>query len=248
MSIESEQDLEGLKRSGRVVALTVLEMARHLKPGITTKELDDIGAAFLKKHGARSAPIMAYNFPGWTCISVNDEAAHGIPGDRVIQAGDLVNIDVSAELDGYVTDTGSTFAVPPVSPGKQKLMTCTKQALQNALSVARAGQSINAIGGAVEAQAKKCGFKVIRNLTGHGVGRHIHEEPRNVLNYYDNRDRRKLKEGMVLTIEPFLSTGAEAVITMRDGWTLKTPDGSLLAQYEHTIVITKGKPIIITAA
>ncbi|MFL5733937.1 MAG: type I methionyl aminopeptidase [Chloroflexia bacterium] len=248
MSIESEQDLEGLKRSGRVVALTVQEMARHLKPGITTKELDDIGAAFLRMNGARSAPILAYNFPGWTCISVNDEAAHGIPGDRVIQAGDLINIDVSAELDGYWTDTGSTFAVPPVSPSKQKLMTCTKQALQSAISVARAGQSINAIGGAVEAHARKCGYKVIRNLTGHGVGRTIHEEPRNVLNYYDSKDRRKLREGTVLTIEPFLSTKAEAVIQMPDGWTLKTPDGSLLAQYEHTIVITKGTPIIITAA
>lgn len=246
MSIESEDDLIGLKRCGRVVGMTLQEMIRHVRPGITTGELDAIGEAFLRKHGARSAPRLVYNFPGATCISVNDEAAHGIPGDRVIQAGDMVNIDVSAELDGYITDTGATVPVPPVSPTLQKLMDCTKTALNSAIAMAKPGTRINEIGGVVEAQAKRCGFNVIRNLAGHGVGRHIHEEPRNILNYYDKRVRGKLTEGLVIAIEPFLSTGAEFVVDAQDGWTLKTPDGSLLAQYEHTVVVTKGKPVVLT--
>jgi len=248
LSIGSERELQGLKESGRIVALALQEMIRHLKPGITTLELDWIGEAFLTRHGARSAPRLAYNFPGGTCISINNEAAHGIPGNRVVQAGDLVNLDVSADLNGFVTDTGATIAVPPVSPTKDKLLKCTRSALNKAIAAAQAGMPINVIGQAVEAEARRCNFSIIANLSGHGVGRRIHEEPSEVLNYYDPRDRRKLTEGLVITIEPFLSTGATYVLEDHDGWTLKTPDGSLSCQYEHTIVITKGKPVIITAA
>lgn len=247
MSTESEKDLDGLKRSGRIVALTLQEMARHIRPGITTGDLNKVGEDYLRKHGARSAPILAYNFPAATCISVNDEAAHGIPGNRVLAEGDLVNIDVSAELDGYITDTGSTFPVGAISPTKQRLCKCTQVALQKALASAQAGRFMNVIGSAVQEEAKRCGFRIIKNLAGHGVGRHIHEEPDGVLNYYNPRDKRKLTEGLVLAIEPFLSTGAEYVTEANDGWTLKTPDGTVTAQYEHTVVITKGKPIILTA-
>lgn len=248
MSIGSESDLQGLKESGRIVALALQEMARHLKPGITTLELDWIGEAFLSRHGARSAPRLAYNFPGGTCISINDEAAHGIPGNRVVRTGDIVNLDVSADLNGFVADTGATFAVPPVSPVKDKLLRCTKAALNRAIEAAQAGRPMNVIGQAVEAEARRGKFSIIANLAGHGVGRSIHEDPSDVLNYYNPRDKRRLTEGMVITIEPFFSTGATYVREDRDGWTLKTPDGSLSCQYEHTIVITKGKPIIITAA
>ena len=169
MSIGSDGDLQGLKESGRIVALALQEMARHLKPGITTLELDWIGEAFLTKHGARSAPRLAYNFPGGTCISINDEAAHGMPGDRVVQAGDLVNLDVSADLNGYVADTGATIAVPPVSPTKDKLLRCTKSALNKAIAAAQAGRPMNVIGQAVESEAKRCEFSIIANLAGHGV-------------------------------------------------------------------------------
>lgn len=248
MSIESESDLEGLKACGRVVAMALQEMAKHVRPGVTTAELDEIGAEFLRRHGAQSAPQLAYNFPAATCISVNDEAAHGIPGERVLQAGDLVNLDVSAELDGYVTDTGATFPVGLVSPGREKLCKCTRAALDKAIAVAQAGRPINVIGQAVEAEARHCNFNIVRNLAGHGVGRHIHEEPREVLNYYDARDRRKLTEGLVITIEPFLSPRARYVLDSPNGWTLKTPDGSVTAQYEHTIVITKGRPVVVTKA
>lgn len=247
MSIENEQDIVNLLKIGRIVGLTVQHMGAALQVGMTTAELDAIGAAFLAEHGARSAPILTYKFPGHTCISINDEAAHGIPGDKVIQAGDLVNIDVSAELDGYYADTGSSFAMSPVTPEKQHLLDTTRQALQAAIGVARAGQPLNAIGKAVESVAKPAGYRIIRELGGHGVGRGLHEPPHAVPHYYNRRARQKLKEGMVLTLEPFLTTGAIHVKTQPDGWTLKTTDGSLAAQFEHTVIITKDAPILVTA-
>lgn len=247
MTLSSQEDLERLKRVGRIVGLTIAEMRKHVRPGVTTAELDEIGAQVLARHGARSAPQLMYDFPGVTCISVNDEAAHGIPGERVIAEGDLVNIDVSAELDGYFADSGATIPVPPVSPAAQKLCDCTREALDSAISAARAGRRLNVIGRTVEARAKHCGFSIIRNLTGHGIGRHLHEEPHAVLNYYHHGDTRRLTNGLVLTIEPFFSIGADRAFEDDDGWTLRTADGSLMAQYEHTVVITKRKPIILTA-
>lgn len=246
MSIDSEKDLLALMRIGRIVGLTLQTMRDALRPGITTGELDHIGDAFLKKNGARSAPRITYKFPAATCISINDEAAHGIPGSRVIQPGDLVNIDVSAELDGYFADTGASFPVPPVSKEVQRLCDVTMQALNLAVETARGGQPLNAIGRAVEGFAKKHGYQVIRDLPGHGVGRKLHEPP-TVLNYYDARMHQRLKPGAVLTLEPFLSVGANHVVQQSDGWTLKTSDGSLAAQYEHTVVITKDRPILVTA-
>lgn len=248
MSIDSEEDLIGLQRIGRIIALALREMTAKIQPGMTTAELDQIGAGVLLQYGARPAPQLVYKFPGVCCISLNDEATHGIPGERVICAGDLVNIDVSAELDGYFADTGATVPVPPVAPLQRKLCRCTRQALENAIAEARAGRRINQIGRSVELQAQRCGFTVIQDLTGHGVGRNIHEKPREILNYFEPRDQRRLTAGLVITIEPFLSTRANRVVTAPDGWTLKTPDGSLTAQYEHTVVITRGQPIIITAA
>ena len=246
MTIDKDEDLERLTRIGRIVGLTVQAMAEELQPGITTGELDAIGAAFLEKHGARSAPQLIYNYPGATCISVNDEAAHGVPGDRVIRAGDLVNIDVSAELDGYFADTGASFAVPPTTPLQERLLDCTRNALQSGIKAARAGEKLNRIGRAVQSEAERCGFAIVTELTGHGVGRHLHEDPRAVLNYYEPGDRRRLRKGMVFTVEPFLTTGEGRVVEGEDGWTLRSPDGGLMAQYEHTIVVTQGSPIIIT--
>jgi methionyl aminopeptidase len=246
MTVENDKDLIGLMAIGRICGLALKHMLGHVKPGITTAELDAIGAEFLKAHGANSAPILAYKFPGHTCISINDEAAHGIPGDRVIQEGDLVNVDVSAEKDGYWGDTGMSIAVPPVSDEKQRLLDATRQALDIAIETARAGVPIYEIGRAVEAHARKNGFQVIEELGGHGVGRNIHEKP-SVPHHYNRRARQKLTEGMVITLEPFLTTGARHINTMPDGWTLKTRDGSLAAQCEHTVVITRDRPILVTA-
>lgn len=248
MTVETEQEIAALKRIGRIVAQTLQEMQNHVRPGITTAELDDIGHRFLRRHGARSAPQLAYDFPAATCISINDQVAHGIPGDRKVRAGDLVNIDVSAELDGYFADTGASIPVPPVPARKQKLCRYTRSALKKALGAARAGQRISGIGWAIEKEAGRGRFRTIRNLGGHGIGRSIHEPPHDIPSYYNRRDTRRLHAGMVVAIEPFLSTGAAYVTEEPDGWTLKTPDGSLTAQYEHTVIITPGEPIVLTVA
>ena len=187
---------------------------------MTTRELDALGARLLERQGARSAPQLTYDFPGATCISINEEAAHGIPGDRVIRAGDVLNVDVSAELGGYFADTGGTRVVPPSNAQKTRLCHATRTALANAMKQARAGRPISGIGAAIERTAKTYGFKVIENLGSHGVGRALHEAPEHIAGYFDPTDKRLLAEGMVITIEPFLSTRSRVVNETSDGWTL----------------------------
>jgi len=247
MTIETDIDIQGLQRIGRIVALTIQKMGKAVEPGITTAELDVIGRDMLETHGALSAPKTVVNFPGYTCISINEEAAHGIPGSRKVAKGDIVNIDVSAELGGYFADAARTFLVPPISPEKQKLCDATQRALKNAMNVARAGRPINKIGKVIEQTAKIAGFVTIRDLGSHGVGRALHEEPDFIANYFDASDRRKLKEGQVITIEPFLSTKSQYTQQASDGWTLKTARGNRSVQFEHTMIITKGQPILVTA-
>lgn len=246
MSINSDKDLTGLRQIGRIVARCLQHMQSKLEPGITTAELDAIGGAFLNQYGARSAPQLTYNFPGFTCISVNEEAAHGIPGARVLKAGDLVNIDVSAELDGYFADTGGSAIIPPESKLHLKICEVAKSALERAMLKAHAGAKLNRIGHAIESEASRHGLSVIRNIGSHGVGRALHEEPGFIPGYYDKNDSRRLKENQVITIEPFISSGAREVFDSGDGWTLITKPGIFTAQYEHTLVITKGKPLIMT--
>ncbi|MES2489816.1 MAG: type I methionyl aminopeptidase [Pseudomonadota bacterium] len=246
MTIESEDDIAALKRIGKIVSYVLQKMLDAAEPGMTTRELDLIGAQLLEKNGARSAPILTYNFPGSTCISINEEAAHGIPGDRIIRAGDVLNVDVSAELDGYFADTGGTIVVPPTTPEKTRLCHATRTALDEAMKHARAGQPMNGIGAAIERTAKTYGFKTLENLGSHGVGRALHEAPEYIAGYFDPKDKRILKEGMVITIEPFLSTKSRVVTDAPDGWTLLGTRGSLFAQYEHTMIITKSDPIVVT--
>lgn len=246
MSINSEKDLQGLRKIGKVVARCLQHMQSKLEPGMTTAELDAIGGQFLAAHGARSAPQLTYNFPGFTCISVNEEAAHGIPGSRILNAGDLVNIDVSAELDGYFADTGGSAIIPPESKVHLQICAVARQALENAMLEARAGAKLNRIGHAIELEAVRNGLTVIENLGSHGVGRALHEEPGFIPGYYDKRDKRILHENQVITIEPFISSGAREVFENGDGWTLVTNPGVFTAQYEHTLVITKGRPLIMT--
>ncbi len=246
MTIESQSDIVALQRIGRIVSLILHKMLDSIEPGMTTAELDAIGARLLAEFGARSAPQLAYDFPGATCISVNEQAAHGVPGGRIIKAGDLVNVDVSAELDGYFADTGGTKVVPPSSPIKTRLCHATRTALSEAIKVARAGQPLNRIGRAIEQVANTHRLRIIENLGGHGVGRAIHEEPEHILGFYDPRDQRVLKEGMVIAIEPFLSTKSRTVSESDDGWTLVGMPGNLSAQFEHTMIITRGAPIVVT--
>lgn len=239
-------EIEALKKVGRVVALAIQTMKAHTKPGITTKELDEIGMRVLQENGAESAPMKMYLFPGATCISVNQEVAHGIPGEREIKAGDLVNIDVSAELAGYYADSGHSFQVPPVQEHVSSLCTHTQKTLDTVIAMMKPGTKLNEIGHLIESHARKGGYAVIRNLCSHGIGKSLHEEPEQILNYYDPKDKRELTDGLVLTIEPFLSTGASIVTQDDDGWTLRVPDHSLVAQHEHTIIVTKEGPIITT--
>ena len=246
MSIESEQDLIALRKIGQIVANCLQFMGRALEPGITTRELDEVGKSFLESYGAKSAPKLTYNFPGTTCISVNEVAAHGIPGDRILMASDLVNIDVSAELNGYFADTGGSFIIPPESDLKRNLCRATKQALELAIDQARAGRFLSGIGRAIETHARKNNLTVIENIGSHGVGRALHEEPGFIPGYFDPKDKRVLKENLVITIEPFLSTGAREVFETGDGWTLATAKKYFTAQYEHTLVITKDRPLIMT--
>lgn len=246
MTIETADDVTALKRIGKIVSHVLQEMLGAAEPGMTTRELDSLGEKLLARHGARSAPRLTYGFPGSTCISINEEAAHGIPGDRVIRPGDVLNVDVSAELSGYFADTGGTRVVPPTNPRKTRLCHATRAALEQAMKQARAGRPINGIGAAIERTAKAYGFKIIENLGSHGVGRALHEAPEHIPGYFDPTDKRVLKDGMVITIEPFLSTKSRTVTETSDGWTLVGVQGNLSAQYEHTMIITKGEPIVVT--
>jgi methionyl aminopeptidase len=246
MIVKNNEELEALKKIGRIVAEVREAMKAATVPGITTKEIDEIGGRLLAERGAVSAPIDQYEFPGFTCISVNHEVAHGIPGSRVIQDGDLVNIDVSASYGGYFADTGISFVVGTNDEKKQQLCDVAKSAFDRAMTKVKAGSRLNQIGKAVEREAKDNGLTVIKNLTGHGIGTSLHEEPQHILNYYDAWDKTLMKEGMVLAVEPFISENAEHIIELGDGWTFVTPDKSLVAQIEHTIIVTNDKPIILT--
>lgn len=248
MTVETEKDLVALQEIGKIVAFTLKEMMRVAEPGMTTAELDLFGKALLDKYEANSAPKITYGFPGYTCISINEEAAHGVPGPRVLNPGDIVNIDVSAEKNGYFADTGGTFVVPPGTHLKNKLIQSTQQALNEACMYSRAGRPLNGIGKTIQKVARNTGFRIIKNLGGHGVGKGLHEEPREIPGYYEPTDRRVLHEGLVIAVEPFLSTKSRFVTEEADGWTLSTQKGNLSAQFEHTLVVTKGKPILLTVA
>jgi len=246
MIIEHEEDIEHLKTIGHVCAVALQTMMEQAQPGMTTIDLDEIGREVLDKAGAKSAPISMYQFPGVTCISVSPVIAHGIPSDHVLREGELINIDVSAELDGYFGDTGASMVVAAQVLEYDKLLAAAKSAREKAVQAARAGQPINSIGKAAQLEAKRHGYGVIYNLTGHGIGHHLHEEPIQVYNYFKPRDRFILREGLVLAIEPFLTTGRGNVLEEDDGWSLRTTDRTIAAQFEHTIIVTNGEPIILT--
>ncbi|MBM3181219.1 MAG: type I methionyl aminopeptidase [Chloroflexi bacterium] len=246
MTANSEKDIKYLKAIGRVVALALKKMMKDAKPGMTTAELDHIGKEFLEKEGAKPAPQAMYKFPGATCISISPVIAHGIPGGHILREGELINIDVSAEMDGYFADTGGSMVVSKRVPELEKLLEATRSALAKAVHIAKAGQPLNIIGKAIQQEAKQNGFNVIYDLTGHGIGHKLHEEPSEVFNYYKSKDRRILAEGLVLAIEPFLTAGKGHVVEKKDGWSLQTVDKTIAAQFEHTIIVTKNEPIILT--
>ncbi len=246
MTADSQKDIEYLKAIGRICAETLRKMMNATRAGMTTRELDEIGRALLEAEGAQSAPQITYNYPAATCISVSPVIAHGIPDEHMLREGELIHIDVSAELDGYYADTGASLVVSRRDRSLDKLIDATKTTLAKALRAAKAGNPLNGIGRTVQTEARKRGYNVIYDLTGHGIGRRLHENPKEILNFYNPNDRRLLHDGLVLAIEPFLTTGVGRTVQESDGWSFRTIDRAIAAQFEHTIVVTKNEPIIIT--
>lgn len=248
MSITKEFELVGMKKASEAVAYALKEMTKFARPGITSKALDKYGAEILSDFGANSAPYLTYGFPGWTCISVNNEFCHGIPSDkRILKEGDLVNIDVSAELNGFWADNGGSFVLGEDIHKHQELVNTSKFILKKAIDSITGGVRISDIGHLMENEAKKRGYRVIKNLGGHGIGRSLHEQPDELLNYKNRFDQRRFKKNSVVAIETFITTTSTYADTLSDGWTLVGNRGGYMAQHEHTIVITNNEPIVLTA-
>jgi methionyl aminopeptidase len=247
MSVTKKSELVGMKKVSEAVACTLKEMRNFAQPGMTTKELDNFGGQILNDFGAKSAPYLSYGFPGWTCISINNEFCHGIPSDnRILKEGDLVNIDVSAELEGYWSDNGGSFVLGEDINRHQKLIDASKQILQKAIQNIKGGVRVSDIGFLIETEAKKRGYKVIKNLTGHGIGRSLHEEPTEIANYRDRFNLTRFKKNSVVAIETFITTTSTYAETLNDGWTMVGNKGGFMAQHEHTILVTDAKPIVLT--
>ena len=247
MSITKHEELIGMQKASEAVAYTLKEMRNYARPGMTTKQLDDFGAKILSDFGAKSAPYLTYGFPGWTCISVNNEFCHGIPSDnRTLKEGDLINIDVSAELNGFWSDNGGSFVLGEDINQHQKLIDASKQILHKTINSIKGGIKISEVGYIMETEAKKRGFKVIKNLGGHGIGRSLHEQPDEIMNYKNRFDQRRFRKNSVVAIETFISTTSSFATELNDGWTMVGNKGGFMAQHEHTIVVTDGKPMILT--
>lgn len=247
MSITKHEELIGMQKASEAVAYTLKEMRNYARPGMTTKQLDDFGAKILSDFGAKSAPYLTYGFPGWTCISVNKEFCHGIPSDnRTLKEGDLINIDVSAELNGFWSDNGGSFVLGEDINQHQKLVDASKEILHKAINIVKGGMKISEVGHIMETEAKKRGFKVIKNLGGHGIGRSLHEQPDEIMNYKNRFDQRRFRKNSVVAIETFISTTSSFATELNDGWTMVGNKGGFMAQHEHTIVVTDGKPMILT--
>lgn len=249
MSITTQSELLGMQAVSEAVGLTLRKMREYARPGMSTLELDEYGGRLLAGFGARSAPRVTYGFPGWTCISLNHEIAHGVPSAGVLlREGDLVNVDVSAELNGYFGDNGGSFVLGHDRRNLQPLVEASQRSLRKAIGGVRGGVRIADVGRIIESEAKRSGFRVIRNLVGHGIGRSLHEAPHEIPCYYDRHNAARFRKNAVVAIETFISTKALYATEKGDGWTYVAADGSFVAQHEHTILVTDAHPLILTAA
>ncbi|MGA7523098.1 MAG: type I methionyl aminopeptidase [Acidobacteriaceae bacterium] len=251
MSISTPEELAALRESGRIVRLMLEAMKSAVRSGVTTLELDDIGAEVMRAHGAVSGPTTVYNFPGTSCISVNDEIVHGIPSGRKLRNGDLLKLDVTIRKNGYMADAAESVIVGGetinLSAIGVRLADCARRAFTAAMDVARAGYRVRDIGRVVEREVNASGFHVVRELCGHGIGRTIHEKP-SIPNWPDPTATDVLTDGLVITVEPIIASRSGHSLLGRDGWTVRTVDRGLAAHYEHTLVITKADPILLTAS
>ena len=246
MSIKTAEELAGMRRVGALVARTLRELRREVRPGIATGELDAYAARIFASEGARSGPQLTYDFPGTICISVNEEVVHGIPGARRLREGDLVTLDVTPELDGFLADAAVTVPVGQPRPEARRLLRAADRCLAAAVGAAGAGAPLRSIGRATETAARSSGAAVFPELRGHGIGRRLHEPP-TVPNVDMPGLRRPLNRGLVLAIEPMLTFGRPELVHGDDGWTISTADGSLSAHAEHTVMIDDARPLVLTA-
>jgi methionyl aminopeptidase len=247
MSVDTPEELEGLQRVGRVVAETIAAVREAAVPGVTTAELDAIAQAVFERHGARSGPILTYDYPGSICLSIDDEIVHGIPGSRELRAGHLLTIDVAAELDGFHADTATTIAIGEPSPEADRLLAAGRRALAAGIEAARPGATLRDVGAAIEASVEWDGFHVARELTGHGIGRKMHEPP-TVFNWpapFEEASQR-LTEGLVFTIEPMITAGDPQFAAAADGWTIRSLDGARSTHEEHTVMVRRGGALVLT--
>ncbi|HUA38024.1 MAG TPA: type I methionyl aminopeptidase [Candidatus Sulfopaludibacter sp.] len=243
--MKSERDLDSMRPACAVAGVVLEEIAAFIKPGVTTRQVDEFAAQRIKQHGAKSAFLGYRKYPCHTCLSVNDEVVHGLAGDRELHFGDIVSMDVGVFYKGFVGDTARTVAVGGCSVAAQRLMDVTERALYEGIAAAVHGNRITDISRAIQTYVEGNGFSVVREFVGHGVGRSMHEEPQ-VPNFVEPKSNQKLRSGMTLAIEPMVNAGRPAVKILKDGWTVVTQDGLLSAHFEHTVLITEGEPEILT--
>ncbi len=246
IQIKNSVQIAAMRDAGRITGEALLTVRDRIRPGVSTKELDNVIRTYIQKQGATPSFLGLYGFPGSACISINDEVIHGIPSkDRILQEGDIVKIDVGAHYKGYHGDSARTFPVGQVSEEATRLIAATKQSFYEALNALKIGNRIGDLGSAVDSYVRGCGFSVVRRYVGHGVGRDVHEEP-DVPNYGTPGRGPRLCAGLVIAIEPMVNVGTHEVRVLPDGWTVKTADGSLSAHYENTVALTADGIINLT--
>ncbi|MYL65864.1 type I methionyl aminopeptidase [Bacillus hwajinpoensis] len=244
---KTPRELDIMREAGRIVALTHQELQKHIKPGVTTKELDTIADRFIRQLGAIPS-FKGYNgFTGSICASVNEELVHGIPGDRVLAEGDIISIDIGAKYNGYHGDSAWTYPVGTISEKDERLLKVTEESLYKGLDEAKAGRRLSDISHAIQAYAEAEGFSIVREYVGHGVGQDLHEDPQ-IPHYGPPGKGPRLKQGMVLAVEPMVNMGSRYVRTLSDNWTVVTTDGKNCAHFEHTIAVTEEGYEILTKA
>jgi methionyl aminopeptidase len=243
--LRGKEEIEAIREAARLVALTLEMLAREVRPGVTTADLDRKAESFIREHGGRPAFKGYRGFPASICSSINDEVVHGIPGPRALAEGDIIGVDVGVEKGGYYGDAAHTFTVGRVSDEATRLLQVTREALMRGVAQAKAGNRVGDISHAIQSYVEAQGFSVVRSLVGHGIGRNMHEEPQ-VPNYGTPDRGPRLMAGQVLAIEPMVNIGAPDVVTQPDGWTVVTKDGSLSAHFEHTVAVGPEGPVILS--
>ncbi|MGA2868363.1 MAG: type I methionyl aminopeptidase [Verrucomicrobiota bacterium] len=234
-----------MRPAGAIAARVLDEIMGFIRPGVTTRQVDEFAAAQMKAHGGKSAFLGYRNYPSHTCLSVNDEVVHGLAGERELRFGDIISVDVGVVYKGFIGDNARTMAVGGCGVQAQQLMEVTEASLYKGIAAAVAGNRVTDISRAVQDYVESKGFSVVREFVGHGVGRTMHEEPQ-VPNFVDLKSNDKLVPGMTIAIEPMVNAGRPEIKILKDGWTVVTQDGSLSAHFEHTVLITDGEPEILT--